>query len=99
MWMTKNFRKSLSYFRLEGRWYDYGLGSIQTKDHWPDQQEKTDQYNQRRGYVLTDNFGGALDHIDKPANAIDHCQLNPGNCDQYAAIDQKRAIKRPALIA
>jgi len=26
MWMTKNFRKSLSYFRLKGRWYDYGLG-------------------------------------------------------------------------
>ena len=40
-----------------------------------------------------------MDHIDKPANAIDHCKLNPGNCDQYAAIDRKRAIKRPALIA
>jgi hypothetical protein len=26
MWMTKNFRKSLSYFRLKGRWYDYCLG-------------------------------------------------------------------------
>ena len=22
----KNFRKSLSYFRLKGRWYDYCLG-------------------------------------------------------------------------
>ena len=28
MWMTKNFRKSLSYFRLKGRWYDYGLGKV-----------------------------------------------------------------------
>ena len=24
----KNFRKSLSYFRLKGRWYDYGLGKV-----------------------------------------------------------------------
>ena len=24
----KNFRKSLSYFRLKGRWYDYGLGKL-----------------------------------------------------------------------
>jgi hypothetical protein len=28
MWMTKNFRKSLSYFRLKGRWYDYGLRKV-----------------------------------------------------------------------
>ena len=89
MWMTKNFRKSLSYFRLEGRWYDYGLGSIQTKDHWPDQQEKTDQYNQHRGYVLTDNFGGALDHIDKPADAIDRRKLNTHNHKRHKAIDRK----------
>jgi len=26
--MTKNFRKSLSYFRLKGRWYDYCLGKV-----------------------------------------------------------------------
>ena len=24
----KNFRKSLSYFRLKGRWYDYCLGKV-----------------------------------------------------------------------
>jgi hypothetical protein len=28
MWMTKNFRKILSYFRLKGRWYDYCLGKV-----------------------------------------------------------------------
>jgi len=26
--MTKNFRKSLSYFRLKGRWYDYSFGKV-----------------------------------------------------------------------
>ena len=60
---------------------------------------KIDQYNQHCGYVLTFNFGGALDHIEKPAHAKEQCALDPGNRDQYAAMDHKWMIKRLALIA